>query len=112
MKIIIQPRQSGKTTELIREVLKQDGYLLVHNFDMVKRIEQINKEMIGRVFSYSSYECLQRNMRESDKSIFIDEIEFFLNAMIPCHKISGFSMTNNEKSNIKHKSKYEILNDK
>ena len=89
MKYIIRPRQSGKTTEIVKEVLKQNGYLLTHSEQEKNRIIEMYPKLKDKVFSWRALpECL---VARTPKPVFIDNADYWLRELIRGHELGGAS---------------------
>ena len=91
MDFIIRPRGGGKTTEILKKVKACDGGLLVFSYNEVKRIERLDKDMIGRVFIYEHLKS--QLMGLENIPIFIDNADYCLRQLVKPLELKGISMS-------------------
>ena len=58
MKIIVRPRQMGKTSELIRLAEKKDGVIVCLKMDTAKNIDRLAMKMGIKIRPSTTYGCL------------------------------------------------------
>ena len=89
MKIIIRPRGGGKTTQIIKEVIKEDGYLLTFCENERRRLEEEHPTLKDRIFSWKSLPCsLQGRER---KPLFIDNADYWLREHCEGYRLGGIT---------------------
>jgi hypothetical protein len=89
MKIIQSGRRTGKTTKIIKMVIKEDGYLLTFNEKEVEILKKIEPKLEGKVFTWKHLpECL---MGKEKKKVFIDNAEYFIAEFIQNNELGGLT---------------------
>ena len=91
--LICRQRQSGKTTELIKEVRAHDGYLIVHNFNRVRDLERKNPDLKGRIFAWNKDFKQMNLIAKEPKPLFIDDIDLILRNMFIPFELMGVSIS-------------------
>lgn len=91
MKYIITARGGGKTTEIIKEVKKFKGYLLVHNETERVRLINLYPDLRDKIFSWHSLPgCL---MGKERRKVFMDNADYFISEQIGCCcELGGISL--------------------
>jgi len=81
----------GKTTEIINEVKAHNGIMLCHSIAEKRRIEQLDREMKDKVYTWEEWKELSYGIK--GKPIFIDNIDLLLYRLFPNNEIRGGSLT-------------------
>lgn len=97
MKLFIQPRQTGKTTKLIKWMQEDvNRVLLVPNQMMVKQIEEQYSEFKGtkRILTLRDYLHIGHTMPRKTE-VAVDELDLVLDS-VARHRIKLSTLTNGE----------------
>lgn len=95
MKLIYKPRGKGKTTEIIKEVLKNDGILIVRDAIIKRGVVGNYPSLKGQVFS--CYDVKKRGLYGIRKPVYIDDADYLLQEFIGENEIKGITITMEEK---------------
>lgn len=90
MDVIIRPRGGGKTTEIVKKTIENDGVLLVHSRAEKDRLILKHPEIRGRIETYDTYTFESRG--SSIRKIYIDELDAFLRMIFSNAVIGGVSI--------------------
>ena len=103
MKYIIRSRQMGKTTEIAKQVLEQDGYLFTHSEWEKNRIIKKYPKLKNRVFSWHAYRPLPKCLvGRPIKPIFIDNADCWLRELTGGYECELAGASFNIDENIKN----------
>jgi hypothetical protein len=76
MKITYKPRQSGKTTDLIKKSAKNNIAIVTHNLEEVKRIKHMANELNLTIPEPLTYNRLLKSLPSNKKQkVYFDDIE-------------------------------------
>ncbi len=95
---VILPRGAGKTTELLKLASFNNGILLVVNDQEAKYAEHLAKELHINPPIIASYPKWQDIYRGRNNSVFIDEVDLFLEYIFQ-GRCNGYSATENTITN-------------
>lgn len=112
MDVILKPRQSGKTTELVNNTIKYNGYLLVHSNEEKDRLERRYPELKNKIFLMNAVTIKEKLRGRPLVPIFIDNVEFLLQQLLRPFEIKQISINTEEKQKRKSKTKYQLINEK
>ena len=80
MKIIVRPRQGGKTTELVKMAHKHNGYIVCLNHLEVARVFEESQHMECKInFPITFHEFLNHEYNDKGvKKFYIDNVEMLI----------------------------------
>jgi hypothetical protein len=91
MKYIIEPRQGAKTTKIIKQVIKNNGYLLVHNEEEANRLRNIYPQLTKQIFSWHSLP--DALMGKTRRKVYIDNADYFIREIVgECYDIEAITL--------------------
>ncbi len=98
MKVIHKPRQTGKTTELIKIASQEGGYIVCHSrgeaYRISKTAEEIGKQILFPI-TYDEY--LNGSYRGKNiKAFYIDNVEFLLSIIARGVPVKAVSVNKEE----------------
>jgi hypothetical protein len=76
MKILLGSRRIGKTTQVVRTVLKEEGYLLVHSEREKERLLHQYPTLEGKIYCYHDFPSALCG--REDKPLYLDNLDLFL----------------------------------
>ena len=79
MKYIMGGRGVGKTTEIVKEVIDNDGILVTFSYREAKRIESIYPELKNRVYSYESTSGIWASQ---GRKVYVDNADYILRVLL------------------------------
>ena len=88
MKYIAGPRQTGKTTKIIKEVKAHNGILLVHSFMEQQRLERLHPDLRDKIFTW---EQLKPKIADTRNPIFVDNADMWLQQLCD-YRIEGITI--------------------
>lgn len=95
MKVIIEPRGGGKTTKIIKQVIKENGYLLVHNEMEAERLRKLYPKIAKQIFSWKTlHYCLVGMER---RKVFIDNADYFITELVGYSEIGAITISSHNK---------------
>ena len=93
MKVIHKPRQTGKTTELIKIAAQEGGYIVCNSSDEAYRISKAAEEIGKQILFPITYDEYLNGFfcGKNIKAFYIDNVEFLLSRIsrgVPVNAIS------------------------
>ena len=91
---VIDGRDTGKTKTLLNECSKTGGvFICKHPYKVVDKCYSYDIDSSG-ILSLGYDDALKYLKKETDKNVYIDEIEEFVNFIIGDNNLKGYSLTN------------------
>jgi hypothetical protein len=105
MKVIHKPRQTGKTTELIKIASQEGGYIVCHSHDEAYRISKTAEEIGKQILFPITYdEYLNGSFcGKNIKAFYIDNVEFLLSRIARGVPVNAISVNKETKGNKRYK---------
>lgn len=99
MQVIVGPRQSGKTTELVERAKEQEASILVHSLERKHALEALYPELDmrdntckSRIYTYNDLE--RGNLRGTHPTdLMIDDMDMFINRCVREFTVVGMAVT-------------------
>lgn len=93
MKLLVGPRQSGKTTEAIKLANENDAYLAVRSQEMATNVYHSESYPDLERFPITYDELLEGMARSRVRTVVIDDLEAFVAQLLPGIELAAASMT-------------------
>lgn len=79
MEMIFEPRQSGKTTKLLKDIAKNDIPIVTHNLEYVKLLKRMANDLNIIIPEPLTYNRILKSLPANKKQkVYLDDIEVLL----------------------------------
>jgi len=102
--MIIRPRQSGKTTDIIKMAVKDDAHIAVHNHEAIRDLINFAHELGYDILKPVTYHDLLHKetfMGVKNKKVIIDNLEWFARSVVRGSNAEIIAITMGEEEMIK-----------